>query len=134
MTVNTSLRRRSVLRILKVWVSIGLHSQSTISQKNLEAQTVMAILQLQYVSFFCIRRKKKGLKHVVVIYFTGMLACVAWRFWLGGQSNKGGLGQRNLKEIGAASTIVHARSAPRGFLVFLASPLVRLARQNRALA
>ena len=70
------------------------------------------------------------MKHVVVIYFTGMLACVAWRFWLGGQSNKGGLGQRNLKEIGAASTIVHARSA-RGFLVFLASPLVRVARQNR---
>ena len=27
MTVNTSLRNRSVLRILKVWVSIGLHSQ-----------------------------------------------------------------------------------------------------------
>ena len=48
------------------------------------------------------------MKHVVVIYFTGMLACVAWRFWLGAQSNKGGLGQRNLKEIGAASTIVHA--------------------------
>ena len=70
------------------------------------------------------------MKHVVVIYFTGMLACVAWRFWLGGQSNKGGLGQRNLKEIGAASTIVHARSA-REFLLFLASPLVRVARQNR---
>ena len=52
MTVNASLRHRSVLRILKVWVSIGLHSQSTISQKTLEAQTVMAILQQQqYVSF-----------------------------------------------------------------------------------
>ena len=51
MTVNTSLRHRSVLRILKVWVSIGLHSQSTISQKTLEAQTVMAILQQQHVSF-----------------------------------------------------------------------------------
>ena len=70
------------------------------------------------------------MKHVVVIYFNGMLACVAWWFWLGAQSNKGGLGQRNLKEIGTASTILHARSA-RGFLVFLATPLVRLAGQNR---
>ena len=27
------------------------------------------------------------------------LACVAWRFWLGALSNKGGLGQRNREEI-----------------------------------
>ena len=30
-----------------------------------------------------------------------LLACVAWRFWLGELSNKGGRGQRNREEIGA---------------------------------
>ena len=40
------------------------------------------------------------------------IACVAWRFWLGAQSNEGGRGQRNREEIGAGS------------------PLVRAARQN----
>ena len=49
---------------------------------------------------------------------------------MGAQSNKGGLGQRNLEEIEVASTLVHARSA-RGFRVFLALPLVHLARQSR---
>ena len=42
------------------------------------------------------------------------LACVAWRFWLGELSNKGGRGQRNREEILAGST-----------------PLLRPARQNR---
>ena len=51
MTVNTSLRHRSALRILNVWVSVGLHSQSTISQKALEVQPVVAISQQQYVYF-----------------------------------------------------------------------------------
>ena len=32
------------------------------------------------------------------------LACVAWRFWLGALSNKGGRGQRNREEIGAEAT------------------------------
>ena len=31
----------------------------------------------------------------------GTLACVAWRFWLGALSNKGGRGRRNREEIGA---------------------------------
>ena len=48
------------------------------------------------------------------------VACVAWRFWLGALTNKGGRGQRNREEIGAGATY------------FLAgSPLVRPARQNR---
>ena len=55
---------------------------------------------------------------------------VTWWFWLGVRSNRGGLGQRNLEEIGVASTLVHARSARR-FRVFLALPLAPLARQNR---
>ena len=33
-----------------------------------------------------------------------MLACVAWRFWLGALSNKVGRGQRNREEIGAEAT------------------------------
>ena len=40
------------------------------------------------------------------------------------------VGSANLEEIGVASTLVHARSARR-FRVFLALPLVRLARQSR---
>ena len=32
------------------------------------------------------------------------IACVAWRFWLGALSNKGGRGQRNREEIGAEAT------------------------------
>ena len=46
------------------------------------------------------------------------LACVAWRFWLGALSNKGGRGQRNREEIGAV------------FILLAASPLVGPARQN----
>ena len=43
------------------------------------------------------------------------VACVAWRFWLGALSNKGGRGQRNREEIGAEAT----------------TPLLCPARQNR---
>ena len=32
-----------------------------------------------------------------------ILACVAWRFWLGELSDKGGRGQRNREEIGAGA-------------------------------
>ena len=32
------------------------------------------------------------------------LACVAWRFWLGALSNKGGWGQTNREEIGEGAT------------------------------
>ena len=35
---------------------------------------------------------------------TERVACVAWRFWLGALSNKGGQGQRNREEIGAGAT------------------------------
>ena len=59
------------------------------------------------------------------------LACVAWRFWLGELSNKGGRGQRNREEIGAGAAalpLVLARFA-REF--FVATPLLRPARQNR---
>ena len=35
---------------------------------------------------------------------TERVACVAWRFWLGALSNKGGRGQRNREEIGAGAT------------------------------
>ena len=33
-----------------------------------------------------------------------IIACVAWRFWLGELSDKGGRGQRNREEIGAGAT------------------------------
>ena len=37
------------------------------------------------------------------VYFL-QLACIAWRFWLGALSNKGGRGQGNREEIGAEAT------------------------------
>ena len=49
---------------------------------------------------------------------TLVIACVAWRFWLGALSNKGGRGQRNREEIASRAN-------------FAAWPLVRPARQNR---
>ena len=49
-----------------------------------------------------------------VCYCRRKVACVAWRFWLGALSNKGGRGQRNREEIFLAAT-----------------PLLRPARQNR---
>ena len=56
-----------------------------------------------------------------------MLACVAWRFWLGALSNKGGRGQRNCEEIGAEATV---------FIFLAALPLVlaRFAREFRGYA
>ena len=55
--------------------------------------------------------------------FNSHLACVAWRFWLGALSNKGGRGQRNREEIGAEATWV--------FIFLAATRLLRPARQNR---
>ena len=37
-------------------------------------------------------------------YMERRVACVAWRFWLGELSNKGGRGQRNREELGAGAT------------------------------
>ena len=52
-----------------------------------------------------------------------LVACVAWRFWLGALSNKGGRGQRNREEI--------RRSFSRASRAnFAATPLLRPARQN----
>ena len=71
------------------------------------------------------------------------LACVAWRFWLGELSNKGGRGQRNREEIGAGETwktgqavFIFLAASPL-FLArfarefFVPTPLLRPARQNR---
>ena len=65
----------------------------------------------------------------------GRLACVAWRFWLGALSNKGGRGQRNREEIGAEATLFFSRLR-RSFsgasrANFAATPLLRPAQQNR---
>ena len=42
---------------------------------------------------------------------TREIACVAWRFWLGALSNKGGWGQRNREEIGAGATFSRSFAA-----------------------
>ena len=52
-------------------------------------------------------------------------ACVAWQFWLGALSNKGGRGQRNREEIGFYFFI---------FLAALQLVLVRFAREFRVFA
>jgi len=55
-------------------------------------------------------------KQCAVDQFPVNLACVAWWFWLGAQSNKGGLRKRNREETGAGATVI----------IFLAaSPLIR---------
>ena len=63
------------------------------------------------------------------------VACVAWRFWLGALSNKGGRGQTNREEIGAEATLFFSRlrrSFSRASRAnFAATPLLRPARQNR---
>ena len=63
-----------------------------------------------------------------------MLACVAWRFWLGALSNKGGRGQRNREEIGVEATYFSRGFAARSRALranFAATPLLRPAQQNR---
>ena len=47
-----------------------------------------------------------------------LVACVAWWFWLGAQSNKGRRGQRNCKEFGAGAT----RNRLLGQVAFFNSP------------
>ena len=42
--------------------------------------------------------------HLFVSLGYNIIACVAWRFWLGALSNKGGREQRNREEIGAEAT------------------------------
>ena len=66
------------------------------------------------------------------------IACVAWRFWLGALSNKGGRGQRNREEIGAGATYFSRGFAARSHALppasranFAATLLLRPARQNR---
>ena len=62
------------------------------------------------------------------------IACVAWRFWLGALSNKGGRGQRNREEIGAEATWtspLHRSFSRASRANFAAAPLLRPARQNR---
>ena len=54
-----------------------------------------------------------------------LLACVAWRFWLGALSNKGGRGQRNREEIGAEG------ESGQAVFIFLAASLLVLARFAR---
>ena len=58
----------------------------------------------------------------VAVTVLDALVCVAWRFWLGAQSGKGGPRQRNREEIGAGARTV------RGFLRLRRSVVPR---QNR---
>ena len=67
------------------------------------------------------------------IQFRNDVACVAWRFWLGALSNKGGRGQRN-REEGAEATYFSRGFGARSRALranFAATPLLRPARQNR---
>ena len=60
------------------------------------------------------------------------LACVAWRFWLGALSNKGGRGQRNREEIGAEATWGFYFS--RGFAARSRALRARISRLRRSCA
>ena len=76
--------------------------------------------------------KVKGIKQRHADLFPVVIACVAWWFWLGTLSNKGGRGKRNHEEIGAGATSWLCRSFLRtSHMNFVASPLMRPAQQNR---
>ena len=59
-----------------------------------------------------------------------LVACVAWRFWLGALSNKGGRGQRNREEIGAGATFYFSR----GFAARSRALRARISRLRRSCA
>ena len=63
-------------------------------------------------------RQSRSLNKHHQLHLLSLLACVAWRFWLGPLSNKGGRGQRNREEIGAEATCNLV------FIFLAASPLV----------
>ena len=60
------------------------------------------------------------------IQFRNDVACVAWRFWLGALSNKGGRGQRN-REEGAGATYFS-----RGFAARSRALRARISRLRRS--
>ena len=64
-------------------------------------------------------------------YFRLRVACVAWRFWLGALSNKGGRGQRNREEIGAEVTW---SNFSRGFAARSRALHARISRLRRSCA
>ena len=53
-------------------------------------------------SEFKMPRRRRQREHATEA--KGLVACVAWRFWLGALSNKGGRGQRNREETGAGAS------------------------------
>ena len=91
---------------------------------------------------FLLAHRRRGTVHEEelrrpIIASDRILACVAWRFWLGALSNKGRRGQRNREEIGAEATwflffsrlrLSFSRASRANFA---ATPLLRPARQNR---
>ena len=71
-----------------------------------------------------------GIKVSVVTLMRWRVACVAWRFWLGALSNKGGRGQRNREEIGAGATFYFSR----GFAARSRLLRARISRLRRSCA
>jgi len=59
------------------------------------------------------------------------IACVAWRFWLGALSNKGGRGHRNREEIGAGAIKIYFF---RGFAARSRALRARISRLRRSCA
>ena len=90
------------------------------SQKCVQFWEMFTILCQNYSHYFQLE---------MLLYYS--LACVAWRFWLGALSNKGGRGQRNREEIGAEATWKTRRSFSHASRAnFAATPLLRPAQQN----
>ena len=73
------------------------------SQYETSLSTHFNIVRLDKPIRRCVRWQRRFSKS------RGLLACVAWRFWLGALSNKGGRGQRNREEIGARSRALRTR-------------------------
>ena len=57
-----------------------------------------------------------------ILHVASPQACVAWRFWLGAQSYKGGRGQRNREEIDKTAKL-HRLPAPKNPYTLASEPL-----------
>ena len=116
MSLSRTLSGRSHCMVPKVSISARELTVITNWSKSNAELFIQSILYTRRFYITCIIKKKiitnrkkplrkvcpEGRKDKINLIF--MLACVAWRFWLGELSNNGGRGRRNREEIGARAT------------------------------
>ena len=99
--------KQSSQRIFAVFPSLGLDNQVKCDEKlgcctPEQSECTRCKLEVALLQ----QHQAHDVKYFVLLFYLynflvpETLACVAWRFWLGELSNKGGRGQRNREEIG----------------------------------